>query len=46
MNLTEREYQALLRTDFATFLERSFRELNPHAVFQYGAYIGLIGGYP
>jgi predicted phage terminase large subunit-like protein len=44
MNLTEREYQALLRTDFATFVERSFYELNPHGVFQYGAYIGLIAG--
>lgn len=36
------EYQALLRHDFTTFIERSFAELNPQALFQYGEYIELL----
>jgi hypothetical protein len=31
--LTYREYQALLRQDFYTFIERSFQELNPQTQF-------------
>lgn len=40
--LSHDEYQALLRNDFTSFIERSFYELNPQAVFQYGKYIELL----
>ncbi len=36
------EYHAILRNDFTTFIERSFSELNPQALFQHGRYIELI----
>lgn len=36
------EYKVLLRNDFVTFIERAFYELNPHAFFITGQYIGLM----
>ena len=33
MGLKPNEYRAVLRRDLATFIERSFRELNPHVRF-------------
>jgi predicted phage terminase large subunit-like protein len=36
------EYQHCLRTDLMTFVERSFRELNPAVTFQDSPYIELI----
>jgi predicted phage terminase large subunit-like protein len=41
-SLSYLEYQTILRNDFATFIERSFAELNPQARFIPGAYIGLL----
>jgi predicted phage terminase large subunit-like protein len=40
--VTAAEYQAVLRTDFATFIERAFYELNPQGVFVPGQYIELL----
>jgi hypothetical protein len=40
--LTPEEYRVLLRNDFATFVERAFYELNPHADFITGKYIDLL----
>jgi predicted phage terminase large subunit-like protein len=36
------EYQTLLRSDFASFIERAFRELNPSTEFIPGQYIELL----
>jgi len=33
MNMTQEEFDALLRTDLCTFIERSFYELNPEAEY-------------
>jgi len=40
--LSYHEYQVTLRNDLATFIERSFRELNPQAPYIHGQYIELI----
>lgn len=40
--MTRTEYEALLRRDFASFAERCFHELNPHARFAPGWHIALI----
>ena len=42
IQLTFEEYQAVLRSDFASFIERSFYELNPQAKFVPGPYIELL----
>jgi predicted phage terminase large subunit-like protein len=42
IQLTFEEYQAVLRNDFASFIERSFYELNPQANFVPGQYIELV----
>ncbi len=42
IQLTLEEYQAVLRNDFASFIERSFYELNPQAKFVPGQYIELL----
>src|SRR5207237_626298 len=42
INLTTDEYQAILRSDFATFIERSFCELNSHTEFLPNGHIGVI----
>ena len=42
MNLTLKEYKALLRQDLATFIERSFSELNPQTEFLPNWHIDLI----
>ena len=42
MTLTVTEYQSLLRTDFTSFIERSFAELNPQAAYLSSPYIELI----
>jgi predicted phage terminase large subunit-like protein len=42
IQLTYPEYQAILRNDLSTFIERSFSELNPQTFFQPGAYIDLL----
>jgi predicted phage terminase large subunit-like protein len=39
------EIRALLRSDFTSFIARSFLELNPQAEFIYGKYIDLIAAY-
>lgn len=41
-NFSQSEYHALLRIDFASFVERSFRELNPSTEFIEGQYIELL----
>jgi hypothetical protein len=33
MNMTQEEFDALLRTDLCTFIERSFYELNPETEY-------------
>jgi hypothetical protein len=42
IQFTFEEYQAVLRNDFASFIERSFCELNPQASFVPGQYIELL----
>ena len=42
MNITAKEYQTLLRSDFVTFIERSFYELNPQTRLLLAPYIHLI----
>lgn len=42
IQFTFEEYQAVLRNDFASFIERSFCELNPQANFVPGQYIELL----
>ncbi len=42
MKLTTKEYQAFLRQDFYTFIERSFRELNPETEFLHNWHIEKI----
>src|SRR5271166_5270440 len=42
IQLTFEEYQTVLRNDFASFIERSFYELNPQANFVPGLYIELL----
>jgi predicted phage terminase large subunit-like protein len=42
MKLTLEEYRALLRSDFMSFTERAFYELNPQAQFFPSTYIELI----
>src|SRR3974390_2195805 len=37
-----KEYEAILRNDFSTFVERSFLELNPQSTFLHGTYIDLL----
>jgi predicted phage terminase large subunit-like protein len=41
-HLSFTEYQAMLRNDFASFVERSFYELNPQTQFIPGRYIDLM----
>ena len=36
------EYQTILRSDFASFVERAFMELNPGSTYIYGEYIELV----
>src|ERR1700761_8640695 len=40
--VSDREYQAMLKLDFHSFVERTFYELNPEAVFRHGLYIELV----
>jgi predicted phage terminase large subunit-like protein len=40
--LTAAEYQALLRLDLATFIERSFEELNPQGTFSESPHIEVL----
>src|ERR1019366_5407168 len=40
--LSLREYESVLRNDLSTFVERSFLELNPQAMFVPGPYIDLL----
>ena len=40
--ISEEEYQVVLRNDFATFINRSFLELNPQTRFVSGQYIELL----
>ena len=40
--MSDREYQAMLKLDFSSFVERTFYELNPEAVFRHGVYIDLV----
>ncbi|WVH09262.1 MAG: hypothetical protein EoVTN8_613 [Fluviibacter phosphoraccumulans EoVTN8] len=42
MNITAKEYQTLLRSNFVTFIERSFYELNPQTRLLLAPYIHLI----
>ncbi|SPE28557.1 conserved hypothetical protein [Candidatus Sulfotelmatomonas gaucii] len=42
IQFTFEEYQAVLRNDFASFIERTFHELNPQANFVPGQYIDLL----
>jgi predicted phage terminase large subunit-like protein len=42
IQLTLEEYRAVLRNDFASFIERSFYELNPQANFQPSPYVELL----
>lgn len=42
MELTLKEYQTLLRSDFVSFIERSFYELNPQTQLLMAPYIHLI----
>ena len=42
MELTLKEYQTLLRSDFVSFIERSFYELNPQTQLFMAPYIHLI----
>ncbi len=42
IQLTFEEYQTILRNNFASFIERSFYELNPQANFLPGRYIELV----
>ena len=42
ITFSQAEYHVLLRNDYTTFIERSFCELNPQALFQYGQYIELL----
>jgi predicted phage terminase large subunit-like protein len=40
--MSDREYQAMLKLDLPSFVERTFYELNPEAVFRHGVYIELV----
>lgn len=40
--ISNAEYQAILRNDLTTFIDRSFIELNPRTIFQCGQYIELL----
>jgi hypothetical protein len=40
--LSVKEYEAVLRNDLTTYVERSFYELNPQATFVPGKYIELM----
>jgi predicted phage terminase large subunit-like protein len=40
--MSDREYQAMLKLDFPSFVERTSYELNPEAVFRHGLYIELV----
>jgi len=40
--MTYQEYQTILRSDLSTFVQRSFYELNPQAVYFSSPYIELI----
>ena len=42
MRISAAEYQAFLREDFYTFIERSFYELNPDTAFRPNWHIELI----
>jgi predicted phage terminase large subunit-like protein len=42
VTFSQAEYHALLRSDFASFIERAFRELNPSTEFIRGQYIELL----
>jgi predicted phage terminase large subunit-like protein len=42
MNLSLRQYDAILRSGFVYFAERSFRELNPQATFRWNWHIEVI----
>jgi hypothetical protein len=37
--MSDREYKDMMKLDFTSFVERTFYELNPEAVFQPGLYI-------
>src|ERR1700730_15385288 len=42
MEITKKEYQAILRKDFVAFVERGFRELNPQTEFKHNWHIDVI----
>jgi hypothetical protein len=42
MNLTRQEYRSILRSDLYSFIERSFRELNPRTQFLPNWHLELI----
>jgi predicted phage terminase large subunit-like protein len=43
MENTKEQYQAILRKNFVTFVDRSFRELNPQTEFKHNGHINVIG---
>lgn len=42
LQLTYAEYQALMRLDLMTFIERTFYELNPQAIFSRSPHIEVL----
>jgi hypothetical protein len=42
VTFSQAEYQTILRSDFASFIERAFRELNPSTEYIPGQYIELL----
>jgi hypothetical protein len=40
--ISDREYEAVMKLDFTSFVERTFYELNPETIFQHGLYIELV----
>jgi hypothetical protein len=42
VDLTPKEYQALLRQDFCTFIQRCFQHLNPHTQFSMNWHIEVL----
>jgi len=42
LQLTYAEYQALMRLDLMTFIERTFYELNPQAIFSRSTHIEVL----
>lgn len=45
LSLSIEEYRAILRNDLASFIERSFLELNPQSTFIGGQYIDLMASH-